>query len=224
MKYLNRSKVYTKVDAFKNAKKIYIICEGEKREIDYFNFFTGLVSNIEIITIANDNGKSDPVKLKEKAERCLQNQSISLSMEFMDELWFIIDTDRWNEQHKIDALRDFVHEKNKTYRGWFVAQSNPAFEIWLYYHFYEEKPEEKEVAAAVSFKEFVAKRIKGGFDSRTMPLKIQQARLNAEKNHATEHGQPVKYATEVFNLAEQIIYFTKKQLDDCLAELKNINH
>jgi len=27
-----------------------------------------------------------------------------------------------------------------------IAQSNPSFEIWLYYHFYEKKPNADEVA------------------------------------------------------------------------------
>ena len=39
MKYLSRNKVYKKIEQFKNAKKIYIFCEGEKKEIDYFKYF-----------------------------------------------------------------------------------------------------------------------------------------------------------------------------------------
>ena len=40
MKYLSRHKVYEKVEPFKNAKKIYIFCEGETKEVDYFRFFS----------------------------------------------------------------------------------------------------------------------------------------------------------------------------------------
>jgi hypothetical protein len=52
-----------------------------------------------------------------------------------------------------------------------------------------------------------------------MPLEIQQATINAEKNFENTNGQPTIYSTEVFNLAKQIIYFTKTQLDQCLADL-----
>lgn len=138
----------------------------------------------------------------------------------MDEIWFVIDTDRWNEGNKIGLLKAYVEEKNKSYNGWFVAQSNPSFEIWLYYHFNPEKPKNEDVVASASFKEFVATKIKGGFDNRSMPLEIQQATLNAEKNFEVESGQPKVYSTEVFNLARQIINFTKVQLDECLARLK----
>jgi hypothetical protein len=67
MKYLSRNKIYEKVDSFKNAKKVYLFCEGDK-EVNYFKFFQGFASNIDIIPIPNDNGKSDPIKLKENSE------------------------------------------------------------------------------------------------------------------------------------------------------------
>jgi len=140
MKYLSRNKIYKKIEPFKNAKKIYIFCEGERREIDYFKYFQGFASNIDIIPIPNDNGKSDPIKLKENAEVLFYGNSptkpiYNLSTELKDEVWFVIDTDRWNEGDKINFLKKFTEEKNKNYHGWFVVQSNPSFEIWLYYHF-----------------------------------------------------------------------------------------
>src|SRR6056297_861170 len=102
MKYLSRNKIYKKIEPFKNAKKIYIFCEGERREIDYFKYFQGFASNIDIIPIPNDNGKSDPIKLKENAEVLFYGNSptkpiYNLSTELKDEVWFVIDTDRWNE-------------------------------------------------------------------------------------------------------------------------------
>lgn len=222
MKYLSRNKVYKKLEPFKNAKKIYIFCEGEKKEVDYFKFFQGFASNIDIIPIPNDNGKSDPTKLKVQAELSLEKKHISLDEELLDEVWFVIDTDRWNEQNKIGTLKDFVQEKNKSYQGWFVAQSNPSFEIWLYYHFNSEKPKNEEVVTFSSFKEYVSAKIKGGFDNRSMPLEIQQATSIAEKNFESENGQPKIYSTEVFKLGKQIIKFTKTQLDQCLADLKKM--
>lgn len=219
MKYLSRHKVYEKVEPYKNAKKIYIFCEGD-REVNYLKFFQGFASNIDIIPIPNENGKSDPTKLKSQAEKCVENNYVSLSQELADEVWFVIDTDRWNEGNKIDDLRNYVEDKQKTYDGWFVAQSNPSFEIWLYYHFYSKKPIDSEIIAAQSFKDFIATKIKGGFDNRSMPLEIQQATLNTENNFERENGQPKLYSTEVFNLAKQIIKFTKAQLDQCLIDLK----
>jgi hypothetical protein len=72
------------------------------------------------------------------------NETVSpkfnLSAELEDEIWYVIDTDRWNEGDKINALKTYVEERNKEYKGRFVVQSNPSFELWLYYHFNSEKP------------------------------------------------------------------------------------
>ena len=99
-----------------------------------------------------------------------------------------------------------------------MVQSNPSFELWLYYHFYSEKPQLTETSKFASFKEFVDSKIKGGFDNRGMPLEIQKATLIAELNFEILNGQPKLYSTEVFNLAKQIIRFTKLQLDQCLED------
>jgi hypothetical protein len=220
MKYLSRNKIYKKVESFKNAKKVYLFCEGDK-EVNYFKFFQGFASNIDIIPIPNDNGKSDPLKLKENSEMLFHgNETVSpkfsLSTELEDEIWYVIDTDRWNEGDKINALKTYVEEKNKDYQGRFVTQSNPSFELWLYYHFYSEKPKVTEVSKFTSFKEYLDSKIKGGFDNRSMPLEIQKATVIAEENFKTLNGQPALYSTEVFNLAKQLIRFTKPHLDQCL--------
>jgi len=222
MKYLSRNKIYKKVESFKNAKKVYLFCEGDK-EVNYFKFFQGFASNIDIIPIPNDNGKSDPVKLKENSEMLFHgNETVSpkfnLSTELEDEIWFVIDTDRWNEGGKINTLKTYINERNKDYQGWFVVQSNPSFELWLYYHFYSKKPQFAEVEQFASFKEYVNTKIKGGFDSRSMPLEIQNTILIAERNFEGLNGQPTSYSTEVFNLAKLIVRFTKTQLDQCLDD------
>jgi len=224
MKYLSRNKIYEKIEPFKNAKKIYLFCEGDK-EVNYFKFFQGFASNIDIIPIPNDNGKSDPIKLKENSEILFfgndtVNPKFSISKELRDEIWFVIDTDRWNEGDKINVLKAYIAERNEDYQGWFVVQSNPSFELWLYYHFHSEKPQVEEVCKSTSFKEYVNLKIKGGFDNRSMPLEIQKAMLTAEANFENLNGQPCLYSTEVFNLAKQIIRFTKAQLDLCLEDLK----
>lgn len=86
-------------------------------------------------------------------------------------MWFVIDTDSWEREGKIDVLRSFCAEKNsdiskqfdevKSYSAWNVAQSNPSFEIWLYYHFYEVRPTEAEVEKYAAFKDFLHHSISG---------------------------------------------------------------
>jgi len=223
MRYLTRNKLYQKVEPFKTAKKIYIFCEGDKREVDYFKFFQGLSSNIDIIPIPSVDGKTDPEKLMGNAQERFfgsddVHATLNLCEEYEDEVWFVIDTDRWNEGNKISKLKSFVNDKNDIYNGWSVAQSNPSFEIWLYYHFLSEKPIFEDVAQHRSFKDYTDFKVTGGFDSRKMPLMIQTAVINSELIFEYENDQPKLYSTEVYRLGKLIVQFTKAQIDSCLAQ------
>ena len=66
-KYLIRPKRYERLEPSRDSRKIYICCEGNRREYDYFRFFRGLSSNVNIIAIPSKDGKTDPKKLMEAA-------------------------------------------------------------------------------------------------------------------------------------------------------------
>lgn len=218
MRYLSRNKVYEKVDTKIDAKKVYIFCEGEETEVKYFKYFQGLSSNIDIIPIPNDNGKSDPLKLKENAILLFFGSEdvlpqFELSKEYKDEVWFVIDTDRWNEGNKIELLKEFCSSQDTSENLWNVVQSNPCFELWFYYHFYENRPDEDEIKNFNSFKEFVNNQIRGGFDSRSMPIELMSAIENSIKNLKITNRQPELFSTEVHDLGKVIISFVGMQLN-----------
>lgn len=52
---ITRRKDYSKSEPTKDASKIYIVCEGKGTEPDYFGFFEGLSSNLELIVIPPDS-------------------------------------------------------------------------------------------------------------------------------------------------------------------------
>ena len=226
MRYLSRNKIYEKVETKIDAKKVYIFCEGEETEVKYFKYFQGLSSNIDIIPIPNDNGKSDPLKLKENANLLFfGNEDVlpqfELNKEYKDEVWFVIDTDRWNEGNKIELLKEFCYSQDESENLWNVVQSNPCFELWFYYHFHENMPDENEVDSFTSFKEFVNSQIKGGFDTRSMPIELTTAIENSTKNFNITSNQPDLFSTEVHNLGKVIISFVGQQLDTARQMMKN---
>ncbi|HNP18470.1 MAG TPA: RloB family protein [Fulvivirga sp.] len=123
---------YKKGKPFKDSRKFIIVCEG-KREVEYFNFFHDRYKNLIIEIIDHDNN-SAPKKLTEKAVEYIENEDWDYSLD--DELWFVVDTDRWGKQ---------LYELSQLCKGnknWFMANSNPCFEVWLYYHVKCEKIEE----------------------------------------------------------------------------------
>lgn len=213
-KYLVRPRRYERREPSRDSSKIYIYCEGNVREYDYFKFFCGLSSNVNIIPIKSKNGKTDPVKLMEAAQDdfCLNvdgSPKYILDCQQHDCVWFVIDTDQWGS--KITELRDFCKAQNIELDNetWFVSQSNPSFEIWLYYHSFSGKPLKEDVDKYSSIKEFVDARIPGGFDSRKHPAKIETAIRNASATYEEENCAPMLYSTEVFKLGKVILPFVK---------------
>lgn len=217
MSYLTRNKLYERTTPSKDAKKIFIFCEGARREYDYFSFFRDLSSRIDIILIKPKDNKSDPQSLGQSAcEYFSQDAGKGIFSENQkDEVWFVIDTDQWNDAGKIGNLKSICDSKNKNYTSWRIAQSNPSFEIWLYFHFHNNKPQKTEVDAFRSFKEFLNVKIENGtgFDSRKHPISIDDAIKNSKANFVREGEQPGLYSTEVHTLAEIIFSFTHQQIN-----------
>lgn len=217
-KYLERNKMYIHLEPTKEAKKVYIFCEGNKREVDYFRFFDQLSSNISIIAIPSESGKTDPEKLMKQADDYFDFRADALDYAQGDEVWFVIDTDQWNEGNKIEHLQNFCIKKNfsLTSEAWKVAQSNPSFEIWLYYHFFDKKPIEE----IRNLKQFVDSKIPGGFDSRKHPIEIKEAIVNSENNYEEENSQPTLYSTAVYKLGKVIMPFVREVLDKKIQKVK----
>lgn len=229
---ITRRKYYEKRSPSRDARKVYIFCEGEGTEPDYFSFFEGLSSNFQIIVIPPENG-TDPLKLMALAKNKLLDETCKYSIDYMasDSVWFVVDTDTWEEEGKIARLRDFCDSQNETitekysevkpYQAWSVVQSNPCFEIWLYYHLYNKKPKSKDVEAHGTFKEFVNASISGGFNFQRDPVRLQDAISNSLENFSCIlDGSPELYTTEVFRLGVEILLFVKRQLDRLRGKIK----
>ena len=225
---ITRRKYYVKPQPSRDARKIYIICEGKSTEPDYFAFFQGLSSNLEIVIIPPEEG-SDPLKLMDLVNRKFFDADGKYSIDYQahDTLWFVVDTDTWEVEGKISRLREFCSNLNsedgevwkkysevKPYSVCNVTQSNPSFEIWLYYHFFAIKPIKSEVESDSTFKEYLNRVISGGFNFQKDQVKLKDAIVNSKANYYfTLVGTPELFSTEVYKLAEEILPFVKKPLE-----------
>ena len=221
---IERRRDYGKKAPSKDAHKMYIVSEGSATEPNYFGFFKELSSNLEIITIPSDDGRTDPVKLKQQAEMLFLGDKPKYIPDFLqgDTIWFVIDTDTWEEEGKIHFLRSFCLEQNeevaqnphleRRYSAWNIAQSNPCFEIWLYYHLYEQKPKNTDVEACASFKEYVDQLFSGGFNSGKDPVRIADAIRNSEMNYICQDGTLGRYCTDVYLLGKEIYKFVERDV------------
>jgi hypothetical protein len=205
---MNRSKLYTRREPSREGGKLYFVfCEGEKRETTYFYFFNRLASQIIIQIVPVGDGKNSPMGLYRNAHQCLTPSETNPEPEYDirkgDEVWFVIDTDKWG-----DEILELRAELEK-HEDWYVAQSNPCFEVWLYYHFESKKPPE----AIDNWKNFVNSKIAGGFDNRKHPAYIETAIGNSEHNFTAVDGCPDWATTELFRLGKKILPLVKKDID-----------
>lgn len=226
---ISRNRNYSKKEPNKDAHRILIVCEGNDTEPKYFGFFKELSPRLDVIPIPSEDGKTDPIKLMQWAmENLISRKAFDVDFYQGDTVWFVIDTDEWEEQGKIGVLRQFCQKQNdalketirkkhyerKPYNAWLVAQSNPCFEIWEYYHIFDEIPVTEEAEKYTTFKEFVNAVINGGFDSNIMPVKVVKAISNAKSNFSKDdEGRLQLYATEVYLLAEEMLPFVKRDID-----------
>lgn len=194
---------YEKQAPYRDAFLFIIVCEGQNREPAYFEFFNGISSRVKVIPVASVGG-SNPTRLidvaieKEKELEVNQDE---------DRLWFVIDTDRWREQlHEIRT--ECEHHTN-----WRVAQSNPCFEVWLYYHARSVIPEIDEISVCGTWKPYLPTVIPGGFNTDFHPIAIETAIENARQCYKASGYLPEPGSTQVFQLGEELIPLIKKDLD-----------
>ena len=208
---MKRNKLYTRREPDKEGKLYFIFCEGEKKETTYFYFFNRLASQIIIQIVPIDEGKNSPMGLYNNACKHLLKSEDNLYPSYVlcddDEIWFIIDTDKWGEE--VNILRN----NTKIHKNWFVGQSNPCFEVWLYYHFEKEKPK----ILIENWKSFLNDIVKGGFNPNKDPIYIQTAITNAEANFSSSNNQPDPLATEVFILAKKFLPLVKADINILLS-------
>jgi hypothetical protein len=118
-----------------DAEKLFVLSyEGTVTEKKYFEDLrsselfnnTGL---IEIVPLKRPKNKgSDPFSVK----RLLQVAKNEYGFKSTDEFWLIIDRDDWENIHKLnfdELVSDCKKEKN-----FYLAMSNPCFEVWLILH------------------------------------------------------------------------------------------
>lgn len=120
---------------FLDAEKLFVLSyEGTISEKKYFNDFRESVffndsGLIEIVPLKKEeNTGTDPLSVK----KLLKKAKLDYQFKKTDEFWLIIDRDHWETIHKIN-FDELVADCNKE-DNFFLAMSNPCFEIWLIMH------------------------------------------------------------------------------------------
>lgn len=207
---INRNRPFERRPPSKDAKIIYIFCEGAYRELRYFQYFQELDSRIHLEVYRLDpHEDNSPLGLLQIAEKALiaseENPNPKFTLQEGDEVWIVLDTD----PDKLDTRKPQIEAVRATVAGrelWNLVESNPCFEVWLYYHGKDEIYEFDGKESSGSWKTILNEVFKGGFDIRKHPIFIEDAKIRAEANFEIgEDGRPKVGSTEMHRLAESIL-------------------
>lgn len=206
---------------FLEAEKMFILSyEGKVSEKKYFEDFrnselfndNGL---IEIISLKRPSNRgSDPINVK----KLLQEAKKEYRFKATDEFWLIIDRDDWEEihNHNFDKLVDNCKKEN----NFFLAMSNPCFEIWLILHLkdineYDESEKQKiiandKISNAKNHIDIVLGEIQGrGYNKRPNPrifLPLTNIAIERAKELNKENEDyPTLLGSHVYKLIEKLI-------------------
>lgn len=128
---------------FRDGRMIIIATEGSLTEVSYFtqlNVAAILSSNkFQIKVIPPENNRSSPNNIL----RSLTNFKREYQIKGVDELWMVIDRDRWT----IQMLSNIISQCKQ--KGIGLCISNPCFEIWLILHYKDLTKESQETKDAL---------------------------------------------------------------------------
>ena len=197
----------------REARSLYIFCEGAKREYQYFEYFREIDSRIKVeVNKLNPDENNSPKRLYTLAENSFIGDKPKFTLQENDEVWIVLDTDPDKANSREEQLKQ-IKADCKAKDKWFVVESNPCFEVWLYFHQNEKVEEFESDNICKSWKQKVNESYDGGFDSRRHPIFIEEAIKNAERNFKTdENGKPLKGSSEVYLLAKSMFAVIKNKI------------
>ena len=131
----------------------------------------------------------------------------------------VVSLDEYKDKSRLPQIQN-IQKKCNNLKNWYLAQSNPCFEVWLYYHLHSKKPEFDNSEKCSGWKQMVNNSVKGGFDSRRHPIYIEDASINAEKSFVMSNKKPDIGSTNVYRLANTIIPLVKSKLKKVLKQIE----
>lgn len=223
---------YRKEEGVLTPLLFFILSGGEVRERVYLQSLERKheFDSIRLIFLSSDKRKGGltPRMMMKKWEEMCRDKKVNIGgnnyhlLEF-DRIFFLTDVDHYEPE-----LREIISHAAKNERTQWII-SNPDFEIWLYYSFFNSPQDDlKELEqAAPEKRSSLLKQINGSFnkggglDTRKafecLPQAIHHSKLNYKED--AMHF-PFLLSTQMHILAEEILAVAGEEYDRWLADKK----
>lgn len=202
-----RRKLLDRTVQDRDARLYFVIVEGAKTETLYFHALEeqNLVprSRVKLHIFSPDGNASAPTYLIGKAGEVAKNRVIGAD----DEIWLVFDVDRQSGSDRIKQVNHAVTDA--TQLGWYVAVSNPCFELWLLLHVSDDLTGINDRGDSIEPK---LKAVLGGYNKRRIPAACLSAEAIARATARARQGDtdpvspfPAMPGTRVYRLIESIL-------------------
>ena len=205
-------------EAFRDARLIVIASEGKDTERIYFNALAEEYMNPRVhvhILERNDNeiNNSSP----EHVLKQLNDYKDQYELESDDELWLVVDRDRWTEAMLSQVATECAQDNYMH-----MALSNPCIELWLLLHLVDvtllppeelllwmenrRKSKNADPYLKVRLRQEMGSYHESDYDAKMLitHVEVAIARAKALDNNSTDRW-PQTFGTRVYLLAESIM-------------------
>lgn len=204
---------YTKGEPLLETTIVFILSGGSEREKDYFKPLKTdkQIHNIKIAFRSQKGQGLKPYELASIASDFVTNKTFvtedntTYHFEDRDIIFLIQDVDEFGSE----IAKLLGREYDKSSIRWVI--SNPSFEIWLFYHYYDNSSILKDGLAMSEYdrsnwlKEHLNKIIPGGIKTTQAFHMADIAIKNSRNNYSEKNGIPNVYSTQMHVVAEKVI-------------------
>jgi hypothetical protein len=218
-----KRRLFEREEPSEEAKKIFIFCEGKKREKDYFDYFKDIDSRINIEVYELDGHEDNsPLGLYKIALLSIYgNEEMGVKPKYearpSDQVWIVIDIDKDKFDSRSPQI-DLINKRIRERTNWSLAKSNPCFEVWLYYHLLATLPVLDNENSCKAWKKKVNSVFQGGFDARKHPIYISTAIANSKANFDADEFSVG--STEVYLLGREIYKVLEEKIKPILKKMQ----
>ncbi len=217
---------YVKGSPTIEATVIFIISGGSRRERDYFHpiFIETGLRRIRIAFRSKEGQGLKPYELKQLAEDFVNTSTFvsetreHFQIEDGDIIYLLQDVDEFGE-----IIKPYITAVSETSPiKWII--SNPSFEVWLFYHYFDNPKPLKDGLALNErdrsnwLKEHLNKIIPGGIQPTKALFQTKIAIQNSIKCYSETDGCPNVFCTQMHHLAIAVADAMGTELDDMLKK------
>ncbi len=229
---ISLSSDYTKPEGEIDVRILFVLSGGEDRERNYFKMLKDdqHLEKIKVAFASKEGQGLNPTQLLEVAKNSVDSKKFTtkeatyrFEKDNGDIIYLLQDIDQFEQE-----IRGLANEEQPDCLRWIY--SNPAFEMWLYYHYFKEPlPKLKDAIGKTTaerskwLKEFLPEIIKGGVKTTKAISQIRIAIDNSKANYKEEDGLPSLFSTQMHVLAEDILDTMGDEFDRMLERKAAFN-